>query len=120
MQARDKELAKWGFPGGALEYGESYANAAIRECREETGYEIALDEFIGIFDEYFASYPNGNAQTIVVAYTGHIVSGEEFIDNKETYALKWFAADEMPALFNEQNQIIYKSIKANGGASLAR
>ena len=31
---------KFGFPGGHLEYGESFADAAIRETFEETGITI--------------------------------------------------------------------------------
>lgn len=117
LQARDHAQTKWGFPGGALEYGESYMQAAIRECREETGYEVAIDDCLGVFDTYFAHYPNGDAQTIVVAYTGHITAGESVIDNKETYALRWFTPDKVPVLFNEQHQAIYAEFMRQTGAT---
>lgn len=110
LQARDKELTKWGFPGGALEYGESCTEAAVRECKEETGYDVEIGGYVGIFDKYFASYPNGDAQTIVVAYEAKIISGEQVVDEIETHALRWFATDEMPVLFNEQHQAIYDSL----------
>lgn len=32
----------WEFPGGKIETGESPAEAAVRECREETGMEVAV------------------------------------------------------------------------------
>lgn len=110
LQARDAECTKWGFPGGALEHGESYTEAAIRECREETGYEVVIDSCLGIFDKYFASYPNGDAQTIVVAYTGHVTSGKVTIDNNETHDLRWFPVHDVPALFNEQHRAIHATL----------
>ncbi|AKC88013.1 NUDIX hydrolase [Pseudoxanthomonas suwonensis] len=36
-------------PAGHLEPGESLAQAAVRETREETGWDIALDAFIGAY-----------------------------------------------------------------------
>jgi 8-oxo-dGTP diphosphatase len=32
----------WEFPGGKIESGESPENAAIRECREETGLDVEV------------------------------------------------------------------------------
>ncbi len=44
----------WGFPKGHVESGESAEQAALRECREETGLErLQTIAFIGITDWYF-------------------------------------------------------------------
>lgn len=37
-----KLAGDWEFPGGKIEAGESAAEAAIRECREETGLTIRI------------------------------------------------------------------------------
>jgi len=40
-RGRPPRLGEWGIPGGAVELGETAAEAARREVREETGLEAA-------------------------------------------------------------------------------
>jgi len=54
----ENNKSAWIFPGGRVEVGESVSNAAIRECKEETGYDVDL---IGIcymqeYDIYYVTY----------------------------------------------------------------
>ncbi|MED3550828.1 NUDIX hydrolase [Cytobacillus praedii] len=39
----------WEMPGGQVEEGESIKDAAIRETKEESGIDIAVIKFCGIF-----------------------------------------------------------------------
>lgn len=77
---------RWSFPGGAIEVGETPAEAAVREGREETGAEIELDHLIG-------SYGLDNG-FLVHLFRGHI-DGEEpkLQPGGELSDLRWFPPD---------------------------
>ncbi len=39
----------WGVPGGGIEVGETWQQAARRECQEETGRDIDLHDLLGLY-----------------------------------------------------------------------
>ena len=101
---RRTDNGKWGLIGGLLEMNETYQEAALREAREETGLEIRLDSFVGIFHNHHMVWGNGDAAHVVAAYfTASIVSGTPRVD-EESYELKFFGKDELPALFAEDHR----------------
>lgn len=46
IKRRDVEV--WALPGGAIDSGESIAQAAVREVKEETGIDIHLVRLDGV------------------------------------------------------------------------
>lgn len=54
LQERDEhpvlDPGKWGFPGGGVEEGETFEDAAYRELAEETG--VRLDGGLELFAEF--------------------------------------------------------------------
>lgn len=105
LQKRSQYEELWGLPGGAIEVGESVAEAAIREVKEETGFEIKLNHLIGVYSKYFTKYPNGDeAQTICHLFDGSIIGGSISLDNQETFDLRFFKSNDIPMLFNQQHK----------------
>ena len=106
---RRADNGKWGLIGGLLELNETYEEAAIREVREETGLEVQLEAFLGIYHHHDMMWPNGDkAHTIGAYYLATIKSGEPRID-EESFELRFFAREEIPELFAEDHRAALKA-----------
>ena len=100
---RRTDNGRWGLIGGLLEMNETYEQAALREIREETGLEVRLDSFLGIFHNHNMVWSNGDAAHVLSAmFTAGIISGEPRID-AESYELRFFEKDQIPELFAEDH-----------------
>jgi ADP-ribose pyrophosphatase YjhB (NUDIX family) len=99
------DCEQWGFLGGAVELGESVEETAMREIKEESGLDVEITSFYGVYSKYFAKYSNGDkAQTIVHLFRAKVVGGELIDRNDETLELKYFDLTDIPPLFCKQHQ----------------
>ena len=108
---RRGDTDKWGFPGGAIELGETPQMAAVRETREETGLDVEVGKIIGVYTDLDIKYSSGDqAQSIVIAYELIKVGGELFCDQKETTELRYFSKDNKPVLFTKSHEELWDDI----------
>ncbi len=106
------DVGKWGFPGGAMELGESAEETAIREFKEETGLTVKAEKLIGVYSNYFSENPNGDkTQSIVIAFELTVTGGKLLCDNNETLELKYFPLEDVPELFCKQHCDILDDIR---------
>ncbi len=95
----------WGLFGGALEFGESAADACIREFKEECGIDVAIDRLFSVSSNHIQHYPNGDvAQAVVISFIVHQTGGHLAPTSDETRDLGFFSADNLPLIFNKQHQ----------------
>lgn len=84
----------WSVPGGWLEYGESFEDAAKREVLEETGLSIKDVTFCAVTNNVFQ---DEDKHSITVWMTSHWMSGESTIMEPEKCgALEWRDFDSLP------------------------
>lgn len=91
----------WTIPGGAMEFGESLTQTAIREAKEESGYDIEVTGLVGIYTnanrriEYTS---NGEVrQEFSVVYAGRPLSGEATL-NDEATRIEWVSPNKIDEL----------------------
>lgn len=84
----------WSIPGGYLEYGETFEEAAARECLEETGMQITNIRFMTATNNLF---PGEKKHTITIFLRADWQSGEPQITEPDKYIdLGWFTRSNMP------------------------
>ncbi|MCP1388587.1 NUDIX hydrolase [Corynebacterium sp. TA-R-1] len=78
----------WSLAKGKVDPGESLVATAVREIKEETGYDIRLGKLIGK-----TVYPVKKTTKVVYYWTGEVTGGE-FTPNDEVDEIRWLPIDE--------------------------
>ncbi len=98
-RAIDPGKGRWSFPSGYVDLGESPSLAAVREVKEETGYEVRLNGLVGV-------YASPNRPVVLVVYTGEVVGGT-LGDCDEVEETALFSHGALPPLaFEHDEQIV--------------
>jgi ADP-ribose pyrophosphatase YjhB (NUDIX family) len=101
LLGKDAEMNFWSLPGGAVDPHEQPADAAVRECFEETGLIVKLDALMAVFGgpEFLIHYPNGDvAYYITIAFRGSIMGGSHEPMDGEFSELQYFSQTECDGL----------------------
>jgi len=86
------DFETWILPSGGVEEGESVAQAAIRETKEETGLDVELTRLVGIYSRL------GNMPGVhTVLFTARPIGGEIRCQEGETIGVEWFAFGDIPS-----------------------
>lgn len=89
------ERGCWQIPGGAVDFGETRAQAIVREVKEELAIDIMVDHELHAGDHLI---PNEGQHWVNTVFVVHIKSGTPRIIEPEKHeAMGWFPLDKLPS-----------------------
>ena len=103
LLTKREDFEVWCLPGGGVEDGESLAEAAIREAKEETGVDVELTRLVGVYSRIGGMWNDVHA----VLFAAQPIGGELKLQPGETVEVKYFPFDEIPedVLFGHRKRI---------------
>ncbi|MEH7402982.1 MULTISPECIES: NUDIX hydrolase [Bacillaceae] len=97
----------WCIPGGMMEIGETFEEAATRESLEETGLTVTGLELFGMYsgEKCFVQYPNGDkAFSVQIIFLSKQFTGELKQKDIESREHRFFSKTNLPANLNPRQK----------------
>ena len=90
----------WGFLGGAVEPGETVAQACAREVQEESGLDVEILRLVGVYSnprERIVVYPdNGDERHLIDIIVEAGIIGGDIRCSEESLELAFFSRGDLP------------------------
>ena len=98
---RRTDNENWAMPGGAMDIGETIAEAGVRETREETGIECEIVRLVGVYTNprHVMEYTsNGEVRQECSLVFAARPTGGDPTPSSESSEVRWVARDEVDHL----------------------
>lgn len=91
QEAKEEIKGLYNIPAGKLDPSESILEGAIRETKEETGYDVKLDSVLCI--QYLE-----NKSILKIIFNATIISENIKFDKNEIMDIKWIPIEELEVM----------------------
>ena len=97
LLVREVSDGRWSLPGGWADIGESPAEVAVREVREEAGLEVRAMRLVAVLDKHKHPHPTQLAYVYKLFFLCE-VKGGALRTSFETPGVDWFHRAALPPL----------------------
>ena len=99
----EPKLGLWSFPTGYVDIGDTPAETAVREAKEEADVDIELDRLLGV-------YSNDSRTVVLIIFVGRIIAGTP-AGRAEALDARLFAPDALPELAFDHDYHILEDLR---------
>jgi ADP-ribose pyrophosphatase YjhB (NUDIX family) len=97
LLVRESEDGRWTLPGGWADVGDAPSLAAVREVKEESGYDVVPTKLAAVYDRNRHGHPVIPFHAYKLFFICSITGGAA-ADSFETDAVDFFDEDQIPPL----------------------
>ena len=109
LMVREASDGLWSLPGGWIDVGESPAQAAVREVKEETGLECTARKLFAVVDRNRHAHPAMLLHVYKLFFLCDLVSEDVPRSSVETTEAAFFALQHIPPL--STSRVLKKQIE---------
>ena len=103
--------ADWTLPKGKVQPGESWLQCAIREVREETGFDVVVESHAG-----WVCYETGEITKVVRFWNMRPIGESHFESSEEVVSVHWLTVQEaVRRLDHEVERALVKQVSDSSG-----
>lgn len=97
LLVRERQDGLWTLPGGWADVGEAPSFAAVREVKEESGYEVFVRKLAAVYDRDKHEHPAMPYHVYKLFFVCELCGGKAE-NSIETSGAEFFGEDELPPL----------------------
>ncbi|XEC92533.1 NUDIX hydrolase [Paenibacillus tarimensis] len=104
LMVKERIDGAWALPGGWADIGLTPKEVAVKEAKEESGFDVEASRLLAVFDKKCHAHPPSPHHVYKLFIQCEIVGGKA-AEGLETMEVGFFGKDELPVLSTERNTV---------------